>query len=489
MKKIFLGIVILFSLNSWAQNEVEGLRFSRTFHGGTARFTAMGGAFAALGGDASTLGFNPAGIGVYRSSELSITPSLDYTKNTSHYMGNRLSDNDYQFSLANIGAIGVIPTGLGNNSLVSVNVGFSYNRLNSFNERIAVRGNAVDGNNSYTAYFADVANGNVSSAEGEMAYSAGLIDTVSGIWQSLIGSHDRTRQKRSGESWGSTSEFDFSIGGNLAHIIYFGATIGVRRTSYGEELLDTETMLEGGSSSFQEFRYAKHFQMIGTGYNFKFGLIGRPFAHQDFLSGLRIGAAIHSPTFLGVTDRFTTGLRTKLVDFDTSIHRRYSDFEYRIQTPLTFMLGAAYTFGSQGSEWRGVVSLDYEYTDYARIKMRDERRVDDSFSDANDAIQTYYRSVANFRLGGEVNYQKFALRAGFAHYGNPYTSDVAKTGAASIYSVGAGYRGKFTFVDFAYSLLSQEDKSYMYSGYTVQSNEITYDILRSTFTLTFGLRF
>jgi len=40
---------------------------------GTARYSSMAGAFGALGGDPSAIKDNPAGLGIYRKSELTLT--------------------------------------------------------------------------------------------------------------------------------------------------------------------------------------------------------------------------------------------------------------------------------------------------------------------------------------------------------------------------------------------------------------------------------
>ena len=80
MKRIRLTILAAFTLFSglFAQNVDDALRYSQVFYGGTARFMSMGGAFTALGGDLSSLSQNPAGIGVFRASEMSVTPQLNY---------------------------------------------------------------------------------------------------------------------------------------------------------------------------------------------------------------------------------------------------------------------------------------------------------------------------------------------------------------------------------------------------------------------------
>jgi hypothetical protein len=77
MKRLFpLFIIGIACIQASAQNQVDALRYSQIYPGGTARSTAMGGAFGALGGDFYSASLNPAGLGVYRSSEFTFTPEL-----------------------------------------------------------------------------------------------------------------------------------------------------------------------------------------------------------------------------------------------------------------------------------------------------------------------------------------------------------------------------------------------------------------------------
>ena len=46
---------------------------------GTARSAALGGAFTSLGADLSSMNINPAGLGIYRGSEVGISPSLTWS--------------------------------------------------------------------------------------------------------------------------------------------------------------------------------------------------------------------------------------------------------------------------------------------------------------------------------------------------------------------------------------------------------------------------
>ena len=78
MIKQILGIAIAIStLTATAQNEVDALRYSTQNLTGSARYSAMGGAFGSLGGEFSALSSNPAGIGMYQFTEFTFTPSFN----------------------------------------------------------------------------------------------------------------------------------------------------------------------------------------------------------------------------------------------------------------------------------------------------------------------------------------------------------------------------------------------------------------------------
>ena len=87
MKRISIIIFVVFCLFNGiiAKNVEDALRYSQIFYGGTARFMSMGGAFTAVGGDISSLSQNPAGIGVFRSSEITVTPQLFHIKSSAGF--------------------------------------------------------------------------------------------------------------------------------------------------------------------------------------------------------------------------------------------------------------------------------------------------------------------------------------------------------------------------------------------------------------------
>ena len=119
------------ALVSNAQSALDAYTFSQPDLKGTARFMGMAGAFGALGADLSTLSQNPAGIGVYRSSDIGFTLDLDCQSSSATSMGLRTSDSQTRFLLNNIGAVFTLR--LASSSVPNINIGFTYNKHASFN--------------------------------------------------------------------------------------------------------------------------------------------------------------------------------------------------------------------------------------------------------------------------------------------------------------------------------------------------------------------
>lgn len=153
-KHILIAASLLCPLTIWAQGAFDAYQISQPDLKGTARFMSMGGAFGALGGDLSTLSQNPAGIGVYRRSEIGFTLDLDCQSATAESQGYKNTMNQTKFLLNNIG--GVATMRLNSSACPNINFGFSFNKAASFNRRYA--GGIPSLANSMTNYTAGVAN-------------------------------------------------------------------------------------------------------------------------------------------------------------------------------------------------------------------------------------------------------------------------------------------------------------------------------------------
>ncbi len=80
MKKILIisALILTAASTALSQTSADALRYSRIDIGGTARYMGLSGAFGALGADFTTASTNPAGLGLYKSSEFINHPCCSY---------------------------------------------------------------------------------------------------------------------------------------------------------------------------------------------------------------------------------------------------------------------------------------------------------------------------------------------------------------------------------------------------------------------------
>ena len=158
MKRIYLSILILVSFLGaiYAQGEMDVYKMSQRELTGTARSVGMGGAFGALGGDISGIAINPAGIGIYTSAEIVATMNFQNTKVENNFEGNKFDESKFRFRFDNLAFVSGID--LDSEIAPRLNVGFSYNKLKSFDRNYRAMG-TVGPEGSLTDYMAKRAYG------------------------------------------------------------------------------------------------------------------------------------------------------------------------------------------------------------------------------------------------------------------------------------------------------------------------------------------
>ena len=140
MKKlIFIALLAVCTfVSTEAQNATQALRFSQYNPFGTARFAAQGGAIGALGGDFSSVISNPAGVGFYRSSELSFTPSIYWVNTVTNFMGNSIEDSQTKFNIGSLGFSQGFPQD--KSGIAGFAYSLGYTSLANFNNRSTLQG-------------------------------------------------------------------------------------------------------------------------------------------------------------------------------------------------------------------------------------------------------------------------------------------------------------------------------------------------------------
>ncbi len=492
MKKAALAIIsaILIFSGAAAQNIDDALRYSQLFYNGTARFTGMGGAFTALGGDLSTLGQNPAGLGVFRSSEITLSPQLFYVNNRANFT-ETAGDYLYNFNLGQAGVVFNFINNNGQSGLLSLNAGYSFNKTNNLNQATRITGNY--GGSSMLDFWADKGFGlytdelaaNVPDAF--LAYDTWLIDTLPGYYTeygtvfsnygdnppSVYGQNIRRLISQEGY----TGEHAISVGGNYSDKIYFGATLGISSINFASRYEHQETSDFDLPSRFQDFNYTLYYDQTGTGYSFKMGAIVRP------IDPLRIGVAFHSPTVYKIDEYLYDNMTSSFTDggkYQSS--NEPSRYDYTLTTPFRFLAGVAYQY-----EKLAILSVDYEYVDYRTSKFT--KRNASWVSDANEAIKYTFKSASNIRLGGELRLSKFYLRGGYGYYGRPFTSgeDNFELDYRTV-SGGVGFREQTFAIDFGFSNMKSDEKYIMYTS-RLGSPVADISSNRNIFTVSFSYKF
>jgi hypothetical protein len=508
MKKLITLFLLIFLIGKIsAQNETDALNLSQYFAGGTARGLAMSGAYGALGGDFTSLSINPAGIGVYRSSEFVFTPSLTFNSEKSNYYGTSYTDNKTRFGFSNFGLV-LNSTSSKDIGWIGISFGFGYNKLVDFNKNVTIYG--TNTNTSFLDELTRRTNDQVESirsAQGSFDpdldykqldyYYAQLgIDANAIFYEDSIGYYIsdlyydgyNQYQRRTFNQKGNIGEYTFSLGANYSNKFYWGATIGLQSVYFSKNEMHSEDCLS--SNYISEFTYKDEYTIKGGGINLKLGMIYKPI---DFL---RLGFALHTPTFYSLHSEFTNEMQTifssDYSEYDKNLYSDYLESDFTLNSPLKMIFSCAL------QNKLGVISADYEYVDYSksRIGLQEDYKSDEI--DINNSIDYAYQATSNIKVGGEIKLGSAAIRAGYGFYGSPYAStEFNKTAKTQSFSCGIGFRGENSYIDIGYIAFLTNYKYSLYrydawdqNGEYYAANELaSIEQKNSKFVVTFGFKF
>lgn len=517
MKKIvtMATLALCVSVGANAQTFYEGAKIINRDLTGTARFVGMGGAMGALGGDISTMGVNPAGIGIYRSNDASITFGFTAKEVESNYQGIVSTHDKNRFSVDNAGF--VFSTKIGDYTPVRyINFGFNYQRQKSFYKNMSMEGLANKMGVSQTEQMLHQAANNPNDPDlGSYTVfkdpNAGWLSALG--WNSyLLGAdedgyysvaeQDQPYMSYKGWERGGIDKYDFNISTNINDRFYLGLTIGAYDVDYRKITEYWEDFGENAGYDLNSYNY-----IDGTGFDVKLGMIVRPFEY----SPLRIGFAVHTPVFYKLTygtnayivsdlyyeqENGSNELDRKTVDtYDEVGGNQERDF--KLNTPWLFNVSLGYTVGK---EW--AFGAEYEYEDYSSMKFRYDDYLGGKMPET-DIAKRNTKGVSTFRLGAEYKMvPEFAIRAGYtyssaafrngAYKELPYNSintdtDFANAKGVSNYTFGFGYRGDIFYADMAYKYNNYKEDFYAFDHAQLATTKVKNN--NHQLMLTLGVRF
>lgn len=551
MKKITLIALAMFTaVGAGAQTVYDATNIAQKDLNGTARFVGMGGAMGALGGDISTIGTNPAGIGIYRSNDAMLTFGYSTTGTESNYVGNKFEMNKNRWSFDNAGF--VIASKIGNQTALRyVNFGFNYHKSKSFYKNMTMQG---------LLGFADMNNnGKFDEGDGYISQVRSMARQADNVSYELYNGYNREKVDYYGNNifnddmvgWlgimgvqgklvnqevyendydgylpvipaeadgyflsrerGGIDQYDFNIAFNVNDRFYFGVTLGAYDVDYNKYSLYDEDYGNGERYGLESFN-----RISGSGFDFKFGTIIRPFE----TSPLRIGLSVHTPIFYNLT--YTTGSHLNsdvfldgsdqltLVDIDSyeGLNGRDMDRDFKLQTPWVFNASLGYTVGNYLA-----LGAEYEYEDYSSMKFKSPEGYEEDMGFENNQVDLNMKGVSTFRLGAEYKpITAFSLRAGYNFTTAAYKKDALKelpsnslntdtdfsnSKSMNTFTLGIGYRGSMFYADLAYKYDFYKSDFYPFyndfdtsSEYVIVTPPVTkVTNTRSKVLLTLGLRF
>lgn len=485
MRKVFISacLLSLFMANAHAQETYENTKLVDNDLNGTARYVGMGGAMEALGADISTISSNPAGIGLFRHSQGSVSAGLvQQDEAPSFKYGNKTN-----MSFDQIGF--VYNYREGHRSFVSF--AFNYHKSKNFDYILSAADKLNGSSQNRLSYIKALGNRdatgltninieNTSNGYQGTNYFTSQLDNL--YYNALMCSQDGLfYNNASGYQFGRANtgyigQYDFNMSGNLNDRIYLGLTVGIHDVHYRGQSLYTEQLIDADDAPAGSTTIVDDRRITGTGFSVGAGVIFRPIEDSPF----RIGLSVISPTRYDLT----TSNKTYMVNGSNYVganpkYTAKASYDYKVLTPWKFGVSAGTTVGRMLA-----LGASYEYADYSRMDTRVNDGsyrdywgdvYDNSYSDSemNDHTKETLKGVSTVKLGAECKIlDNFAVRVGYNYVSPMFKQEGFKNGGldsyASNYSSATDYTNwkstnRFT-VGFGYSINKFAiDLAYQYS--------------------------
>ena len=519
MKKIFsLMAAAMLTTAATAQETYDNAQLAQKDLNGTARYVGMGGAMEALGADISTMGTNPAGIGMFRRSV--INGSFGFSSQSDAEEFNGADKTKMSFDQAGF----VYSMRSGRSSFV--NFGFTYNKSRNFNQILTAAGrlngasqNKLSGMKNYNGIYAlRSKNGTLSSPDAtcsqlDYLYSNVILGDGNSILAdkngNMIGDntdgflirkdgfsptfYNATDYSFGRESSGYIGEYNFNISGNSNDRFYWGFTFGLYDVHYDATTQYTENLVDG-SNSIGKVTLSDRRKITGSGFDVKAGIIFRPVEESPF----RVGLYVHTPTWYDLTSKNYTRL-------DNNLQEKYGAHDYGdINEAYDFKFYTPWRFGSSIGHTVGnylALGATYEYADYSTsdIRINDGGTIDywgnyydESHSDEamKQNIKQSLKGVHTLKLGMEFKPERnWAVRLGYNYVSPMYNKEGYKDGTINSYgtyyssttdytnwkatnriTAGVGYSCRNWNIDLAYQYSQTDGDFYPFMGYVDNEN-------------------
>jgi len=506
MKKYTFIIALLLATNGLlhAQSTVpnDGMKYNDSSLSGTARFSAMGGAFGAVGGDLSAIGINPAGSSFFNNNTASVSLRYADNYNKSSYLGNKQNKNSSLFELNQAGIVFVFsnPENVLNKFAFSIN----YESKNNFKNKIAFNGN--NNQSDVSNYFTDYANGtnglgvfsiqtaenydfsyigNFADQQAWLGYNSYILDydNNNGEYYTNIPTGQSYYQQKSVKQSGYNSKLQFNFSGAIKDKLFLGINLNPYFTNYEKSfsIIERNNGVFSTGTTVNDVIFDNYISTTGAGFNLDLGAI------YKVTNGFRIGASYASPTWYRFTDEVKQGIytvRTEATDPTNFI----SNYQY----PNTSTIFDSYSYRTSGKftgslagiinkKW--LISGDITVSDYSKMKYGTK-----GFESVNDYYKNNLTTAFEYKVGTEYIIGNVALRAGYRYIESAYKNNVlAPNGDTSSITAGLGFNFGRTKLDLAYAYTNRNFNEEYISTY--DSNSADIKNINNAVSLTYSINF
>lgn len=429
---------------------------------GSSKYNSMAGSMGALGGDASVLNSNPAGIGVAIASDLSGTININNGTNTTTLFGNSVETKANKVDLGQVGGIAVFETRSTSPwKFVNLGVSFSSKSVDDYSET------AGNGNVKFNLDNNDV-----------ISLNAHAYDRVGDLTKMSIG-----------------------LGGNYDNKFYLGAGINLHGSSFKQYDYASMKFASNNASEYFHKQYTPYLE-DASGFSASVGVIGK--VNNQF----RLGAAIETPTWWSIDRTYS------YYDYDSNNDGEYSETR-SFSSPMKATLSAAFVPNKS-------LALNVDYT-LGLSKPKFGKMGTDAQTEMDNFLNNNYKNISEVKVGAEYRIQQLRLRGGYGFSTSPFGDNMSiasidaqgnvasNTSVGNLYAgkretigVGLGYDFKSFYLDAAYNNVTSNytmpflrgsslsgTEYYGQSAYFQNSNAVLSDVKNSqnNVTLTLGWKF
>ena len=428
MTHSIISLFIFISIN--AQTASEAIHLMEDEIGFGARSLALGGAYTALGNDASGMYWNPAGLAGMSNGAIYFESNSLFYNNETTYIKER-KNNPLHRSIE-VNGVGIIyPVSTVRGSLV---LGVGYNRIISY-----------DGIMSFSGF---------SFRDNDLGFPI----TVDGIEKHYLFSKNVQRSERVLSS-GGLEQLTFSFGVAISPVSSFGLSIsrlnGREDYEFSFSQQDLQNTYKEFPIDFNQYDLVQSLITKTSGWNLRAGF--KTSANEWF----QIGMAFSLPYTLKVKENHASSEVLLFDNGDASDATEIGRYDYELVMPIILDLGIAVTADNLALS----TSIRYKNWGDTQFNLNNLEHGSDEyliFEEENKNINFLYRSVVQFRAGAEYLWEfsdtfGMTFRAGGGLLPSPEGNSKADQ---SFLSLGLGipfYQSML--LDIAYIIRNYEKKS------------------------------